>query len=99
MRITITQRGGLAGDEITLAQVDTATLNPAARKQIEEQVAASMARSRPPADRAIGADLLEYTLTVDDGGDQEKTTWVDDGGAGAQPIKDLITRLQRSEPR
>jgi hypothetical protein len=94
VRITITQRGGLAGGEITLTQVDTATLNPEARKQVEAQVAASMTGSRPPVDRAIGADLLEYTLTVEQDGGEAKSAWVDDGGAGAQPIKQLLTQLQ-----
>jgi hypothetical protein len=91
MRISITQRGGFAGGEVVLASVDTATLDEATRRTVEQQVqAATAARQR---EQPVGSDMLTYELSVEDGAARSSSTWVDDGGAGAQPVKDLLERL------
>ena len=94
MRVTITQRGGFIGSEVTLVQIDTARLDAEARHEVEGQIAASVAL-RAPRDQPIGADLLEYKVVVDDQGRHDAITWVDDGGPSAAPIRDLVARLQQ----
>jgi hypothetical protein len=93
VNVKITQRGGLIGDEVTLVQLDTARLDGNVRRDVEQQIAASM-RQRS-GDRPIGADLLEYTLHVDDQGRHDAVTLVDDGGGSAAPLRDLVARLQQ----
>ena len=94
MRVTITQRGGFIGGEVTLVQLDTGRLDADARHEVEQHIAASRALDAPR-DQPIGADLLEYTLVVDDQGRHDAITWVDDGGPSAAPIRDLVARLQQ----
>jgi hypothetical protein len=93
MRITIKQRGGFAGGEVVLANVDTATLDPAVRQRIEQQVQAATAAGQR--DLPVGSDLLSYEMSVEDGAAKSRGTWVDDGGAGAQPVKELLARLSQ----
>ena len=93
MHVTITQRGGFVGSEVTLVQLDTARLDADTRREVEHQITTSVAR-RTSRDESIGADLLEYKLDVDDQGRHDAVTWVDDGGPSAAPIRDLIARLQ-----
>jgi len=92
MRITIKQRGGFVGDEVTLVAVDTSRLDPQTCARIEGEVRNSglLAGQR---DRPVGSDLLEYQIEVEDGGTRETATWVDDGGASAEPVRHLIARL------
>jgi hypothetical protein len=91
MRITIKQRGGFAGGEVVLANLDTATLDAATRASIEQQVRSAAAAA--PGERPVGSDLMEYEMSLEDGGAVTRRTWVEDGGAGAQPVKDLLARL------
>ena len=90
MRVTITQRGGFVGDEVTLAELDTERLDDSARREIESLVAGTQARGAARG-APIGADLLEYNLTVDG----QTISWVDDGGPSAAPIRDLLARVQQ----
>ena len=93
MHVTVTQRGGIVGEEVTLIDLDTARLGSDVRKRVEQQVTATMA-SRASGDETIGADLLNYQLVVEDQGRKQALTWIDDGGKAAAPIRDLLSRLQ-----
>jgi emfourin len=93
VHVKVTQRGGFIGSEVTLVQLDTARLNEDVRHEVEKQIA-NITRQRA-GKQPIGADLLEYTLTVDDQGRHDAVTWVDDGGGSAAPIRDLVARLQQ----
>ena len=90
MRLKITQRGGFVGDEVTLAEIDTERLDAGARREVENMVASTRARGASRG-AAVGADLLEYNLTVDG----QTMSWKDDGGEAAAPIRDLLARVQQ----
>jgi len=96
MRVTITQRGGYAGDtEVTLVDFDTTRLDGAQRKALERDVEAASATSIPRGGN-IGADhIMEYRLVVEDKGQRRAISLVDDGGSSAASIRDLISRLQQ----
>jgi hypothetical protein len=92
VRVTVKQRGGFAGVDVDLAQVDTAALDADRRAALEQQVRAVLdtASRREP---HVGADHMEYELTVDQDGRRTVTTWVEDGSEAAAPIRDLVARL------
>jgi hypothetical protein len=77
---------------------DTERLDANARREIESLIAGTQARGAP-----VGADLLEYKLTVDG----QTISWVDDGGpsAAADPRSArprpaaAVARDPRSAPR
>ena len=60
------------------------------RRDVESLIASTRSRGAPRS-AATGADLLEYTLTVDG----QTISWVDDGGEAAAPIRDLLARVQQ----
>ncbi len=93
MQITVTQRGGLVGEEVTLVQLDTGRLGNETRRGLEQQIDATF-MSKGTDERPVGADLLEYRLIVEDQGRRRARTWTDDGGAAAEPIRDLLAKLQ-----
>ena len=92
MLVTVKQRGGFAGMEVGLAQVDTSTLDAATRAAIERHVRTVLS-SASGRDAQVGADQLEYELTVDDGGSRKTMTWIEDGTDNASPIRELVARL------
>jgi hypothetical protein len=95
MRVTITQRGGYVGDEVTVVDVDTTRLDGAQRKALEREVEAASTASRPRG-AAIGADhMMEYSLVVEDKGQRRAISLIDDGSSSAKPIRDLIAKLQQ----
>jgi hypothetical protein len=90
MRIDVTRTGGYGGNE-SVSTVDTDRLDPARRKRIEQLIrdaAATFGRAEEP----IGADLMRYEITVQEGGAKRSMTWTDDGTFG--PIKQLIEEVQ-----
>ena len=94
MRVTVTQRGGFAGADVELARVDTATLGAAERAALEAEIRAAL-ESPGAADTQVGADLMTYELTVDDGGKRRTRTWVEDGTDAAAPIRQLVAKITR----
>ena len=93
MQITVTQRGGFIGGDVTLVRLDTGRLGNETRRGLEQQIDATLMSSATD-DRPVGADLLEYRLIVEDQGRRRARTWTDDGGAAAAPIRDLVATLQ-----
>jgi hypothetical protein len=92
VRITVKQRGGFAGIEATVAQVDTSSLDPAAREEVERSVREALsaaAAQEPP----IGRDQLEYEITADEDGARNVKTWVDDGTSASAPVRELVAKL------
>jgi hypothetical protein len=91
MRITVKQRGGFAGIEATVADIDTAAIDPADREEVERAVRAALsaAAEEPP----LGRDQLEYEITAEDGGDRRNRTWVDDGTSASAPVRELVAKL------
>lgn len=95
MRITVKQRGGFAGLEQDIATVDTARVDPAQARELEQQVRSNVLnRSRTGGSaEPVGADQFEYEITVEDGDRRDVVTWTDDGSAAAAPVRRLLTRL------
>jgi len=92
VQITIRQRGGLAGIDLQVVRIDTDTLAAGARQHVEQMIRSSGVLA-DQLDRPIGADLLEYEVTMEDQGRRQAWIWVDDGGPGAAPVRDLVARL------
>jgi hypothetical protein len=92
VRVTVRQRGGFAGTDIELAQVDTATLDAATRTALETEIRSVLSAPAAP-DAQVGADLMQYELTVDDGGKRQVRTWIEDGTDAAAPIRELVSRI------
>jgi hypothetical protein len=93
VQITVTQRGGFIGGEVTLVQLDTGRLGNDTRRGVEQEIDATLMSSGTD-ERPVGADLLEYRLIVEDQGRRRARTWTDDGGVAAAPIRDLLEKLQ-----
>jgi len=95
MRIIVKQRGGFAGMDVDLAKVDTAMLDAPTRAALEQKVRTVLA-SAAASGSHIGADQLEYELTVDGEGGRRVATWVEDGTDATAPIRELVGEIKRS---
>lgn len=73
-------------------RIDTCTLAEGARQTVEQMIQASGALA-DQRDRPVGADLLEYEVTMEDRGRRQSWVWTDDGGPGAAPVRNLVARL------
>ena len=97
MRIRIRQLGGFAGDALELARVDTATVPVEVAAALHEAVDEARFFALPaavPSD-AVGADLLVYEITVEDGDRQHSVSFVEDGSDATSPLRRLKTQLVR----
>ncbi|MBJ7309675.1 protealysin inhibitor emfourin [Rugamonas sp. CCM 8940] len=91
MKISATSSGGFAG----LAQhyeVDTEA-GPAG-KALELALKAHNYFAAPPATTPIGADLLRWTLSFDDAGQQRSVSFVEDGQAANLPWQELLAQIR-----
>jgi hypothetical protein len=76
MEIVVKRTGGYAGTE-EVQRVDTSRLESARQKEVEEW--ARRAMQNAPTAEPVGADLMRYEITVQDGPTKRSITWVDDG--------------------
>ena len=90
MRITVT-RSGFAGAE-QVADIDTARLDPARARTIEQMAQAAEAEAGR-AEEVIGADLMRYEITIQDDGGSHRLSWTDDGSLRKGPISRLIEEV------
>jgi hypothetical protein len=91
MKISATSSGGYAG----LAQhyeVDTAS-GPAG-KALEQALKAHNYFAAAPSTEPIGADLLRWTLTFDDAGQQRSVSFVEDGQPANAPWLELLAQIR-----
>ena len=91
MRITVTRTGGYAGTE-RVADVDTAHLDPARARAIE-QMARDAAGDAGRTEEVIGADLMRYEIIIQDNGSSRRLSWTDDGNPQGGPVKRLIEEV------
>jgi hypothetical protein len=92
MKISVEQSGGYAGQTSRLADIDTDQLDPGAAQEVEQavrQLSERSARSSEP----LGADLLRYTITVNDGGSTRAIRFSDDGGPEVSQLMELVNTL------
>jgi hypothetical protein len=90
MRITAQGSGGFAG-QAEQFEVDTARV--AAGRSIEAMLRDMDFFSRSPAP-AVGADLVTWTITVDDGVHRHSVRFADDGSAASAPWQALLAQLR-----
>ena len=67
---------------------------------LHQAVADARFFDRPAAtpSEAVGADLLVYEITIDDGGRRHSVSFVEDGTEAVAPLRDLKARLIRASP-
>jgi hypothetical protein len=91
MRIVIRRSGGYAGETDT-ANIDTSRLDPGRAREIErlvDQASAGAALGGGP----VGADLMRYDITIEDGEDSRSLSFLDDGSPDAGPMKRLVEKI------
>lgn len=93
MRIAIRQSGGYAGIELDLADLDTSRLPPVAARELEHLVETARFFTLPRhVGGEIGADFLQYQITVTDAGRTHTVAFDDDGSARAASLKAIVDR-------
>jgi hypothetical protein len=96
MKISVEQSGGYAGQTVRLAEIDTEQLDPGAAQEVEQMARDMTAR---PASEPLGADLLRYTITVNDGGSTRTLRFSDDGSPEVSPLLELVNTLMARSNR
>lgn len=99
MRISVTQSGGFAGANVPLADLDTAQLPQPAASRIEQAVqqANFFGQAAQAAPAAVGADLLQYNITVaEPGGRRHTVTFTDDRSPQTASLTRLVQAVQQA---
>lgn len=94
MKISIRQSGGFAGAIETLGPIETADLPSGMAREIESEIRQLGFLSQPSQDESVGADLMRYEVTVQDGNHERTLRVVDDGSEHAEGLRDLIQKLR-----
>lgn len=92
MKIQIVQRGGFAGINTLLADIDTAKLRTEQAQQLETAIErADFFRlpARMAANDVVGADMFEYEVTVTDN-ERKKTVAFVVKEAAAEPLASIL---------
>ena len=95
MKVTVKRSGGYAGISDSF-NVDTEKIDGAARQQIEQMVQSIGFFSFPADAAGVGADLMRYEITVDDGHRQHTLAFSDDGSPQTEPLKRLVEKLSEA---
>jgi emfourin len=91
MRIDVRRSGGFAGIDEEVGSVDTASLAPDTRDELERLVAESDFFALPAAvEGEVGADQYRYEVTVDDGGRAHTVTFVGDEGPQVAALRRIV---------
>jgi hypothetical protein len=99
MKIDIKRSGGLAGIEEVLAAGDSRDWPAAAARGVRARVdrLLRMGEAKPP---AIGADLIQYELTVTEAdGKSRKLVVADEGDPEAPVLKELLALVESIRTR
>ena len=91
MRVTIRRHGGFAGASETVAVKDSAQL--ASPDSAALRTTLVRIRKLAREHRAVGADLVNYELLIDDSGSQAVVSFADDGSEEAQQLVQLVNTL------
>jgi hypothetical protein len=94
MRVVVKRTGGYAGDQ-KVASVDTESLDSARTNQVEQlvQEADSASHRAEP----VGADLMRYEITIEEGGRTRVVSFTDDGTVELEPLMRLIDDLAEAK--
>lgn len=92
MKVSVKRTGGYAGVSDSF-DVDTAQIDGAVGQQIEQMIQSIGFFSFPADATGVGADMMRYEITVDDGQRQHTIAFSDDGSPQIQPLKWLVEKL------
>ena len=92
MKISVEQSGGYAGQTSRLADIDTEQLDPGAAQEVE-QVVVQLSERAAQSSEPVGADLLRYTVTVNEGGSTRAIRVSDDGSPEVSQLMELVNTL------
>lgn len=95
MKITASGGGGFAGLREHHA-IDTATdaAGPALEAAVRDSGFFAAAAAGPAPPQPTGADLMRWTITVDDGGRAHTLSFADDGKGANARWRDLLARIR-----
>lgn len=95
MQITINGNGGYTGLS-EVFELDTADCNPADAHELAEMLQDVHFFDEAPelATQAIGADMMQWEITVSDDGHQHSVRFTDDGSPGLQPWKEIVEKVR-----
>lgn len=95
MLITVKRTGGFAGLSEEVARVDTARLSQHAAQQVQQAVQRLGFFELPTAvaPEALGADLLQYQISIEDGGREHRVSFYQDEAPGTEPLLKFIDLL------
>jgi len=92
MKISVEQSGGYAGQTSRLADIDTDQLDPGTAQEVE-QVVRQLSERSGQSSEPLGADLLRYTITINEGGSSRSIRFADDGGPEVAQLMELVNTL------
>jgi hypothetical protein len=92
MKVSVEQSGGYAGQTSRLADIDTEQLDPGAAQEVE-QVVRQLSERSAQSSEPLGADLLRYTITVNEGGSARTIHFSNDGSPQVSQLMDLVNTL------
>jgi hypothetical protein len=91
VQISVRRSGGFAGIDEEVGSVDTASLAPDTRDELEQLVRESDFFALPPAvEGEVGADQFRYEVTVEDGGRAHSVTFVGDQGPQVAALRRIV---------
>ena len=91
MRIRVRRTGGFAGIDEEVGSVDTASLAPDTRDELERLVRESDFFALPAAvEGDVGADQFRYEVTVEDGARAHTVTFVGDQGPRVAALRRIV---------
>jgi len=95
MRIIVRRSGGFAGTAETLHDIDTDNLGAASAAEVENLVRTLDAAARTDGAQAqpVGADFINYEVTLSDGQGQRTVPIVDDNSPRLEPVHRLLNYL------
>lgn len=95
MQVLVKRTGGFAGLTEELARVDTAQLDPATVKQVENIVQSLGFFALPDTivSSGVGADRFSYEITVTEGKQQHTVTFNDDNSPETEPLRKLVKAI------
>ena len=95
MRIIVRRSGGFVGTAETLHDIDTDNLDAESAAEVENLVRALDAAAQDDGAQAqpVGADFINYEVTLSDGQGQRTVSIVDDNSPRLDPVHRLLNYL------
>ncbi len=97
MQVVIKRSGGFAGLSEEIASVDTGKLNATAAREVEKLVSdvGFFNLPRNPPGQKVGADFMQYEVTVTDQSRQHTVIFNDDDSPATAPLRDFVKRISQ----